>query len=307
MGAARRRAAALPRSAPAAQGARRARAARAPFLRGGIWQGFLAKYPEANFMHKKMVLGLGQARSAPRRSSAPASSGALDHARRELYRAQCNCCYWHGLFGGLYLNYLRDAVYRHLIEAEVARRARARRRREPRRATVRDLDADLQPEVVLQNARGRGRIVKPDLGGGVFELDYRPKRFNLLNVLGRRAEGYHGACSTRRARARSAGDGPVSIHDLIAVKSAGLEDLLIYDRHPRLALRRPLPRRRHHARRAWRAGSYDERRRLRRRAPTSIVDQTPARRARACSCAARPRRRARASPSKRRSRSRARG
>src|SRR3954453_21364287 len=82
------------------------------FFRGGIWQNFLAKYPEANFMHKKMVqvsdklaaaekkLGTDGERSGATRGASgeavpsrmPVSMGrALDHARRELYRAQCNC------------------------------------------------------------------------------------------------------------------------------------------------------------------------------------------------------------------------
>jgi len=41
-----------------------------------------------------------------------------DAARIALWRAQCNCPYWHGVFGGLYLNYLRYAVWHNLIEAE---------------------------------------------------------------------------------------------------------------------------------------------------------------------------------------------
>ncbi len=196
-----------------------------PFLRGGIWQAFLAKYPEANFMHKKMVL------VSDKLERARAAGHPLEEAHRELYRAQCNCCYWHGLFGGIYLNYLRDAVYHHLIEAELQADSALAVSDEPR-VEMRDMDADLQPEVLLTNSE-LAVYVKPDLGGGVFELDYRPKRFNLANVLGRRAEGYHGRLLEATRSGLKAGDGPVSIHDLTAVKSAGLEDLLVYDRHPR--------------------------------------------------------------------------
>jgi 4-alpha-glucanotransferase len=198
-----------------------------PFLRGGIWQAFLAKYPEANFMHKKMVLVSDKLAQAE--SKLPGT--ALAGAKKELYRAQCNCCYWHGLFGGLYLNYLRDAVYHHLIEAEVqADRVLGK----SDGAELRDVDADLQPEVILQNGEITAYI-KPDLGGGVFELDFRPKRFNLANVLGRRAEGYHQRLLEATQKAHLAGEGPVSIHELTALKSAGLEDLLTYDRHPRFS------------------------------------------------------------------------
>jgi alpha-amylase len=199
-----------------------------PFVRGGIWQGFLAKYPEANFMHKKMVVVSDKLARAEEKLG-PART-ALDGARRELYRAQCNCCYWHGLFGGLYLNYLRDTVYRHLIEAEL-QAARVLGEAE-RGVEVRDLDADLRPEVAAWTPELE-IYVKPDRGGSVFELDYRPKRFNLLNVLGRREEGYHGKLLAAVQNKSGAGDGPVSIHDLVAIKSAGLEDLLTYDRFPR--------------------------------------------------------------------------
>ncbi|HZS39707.1 MAG TPA: alpha-amylase/4-alpha-glucanotransferase domain-containing protein [Polyangia bacterium] len=199
-----------------------------PFVRGGIWQGFLAKYPEANFMHKKMVLVSDKLERAQLKLGAGAN--ALDHARRELYRAQCNCCYWHGLFGGLYLNYLRDTVYHHLIDAELAA---DRVLGEPERGVVvRDLDADLRPEIAAWTPELQV-YVKPDRGGSVFELDYRPKRFNLLNVLGRREEGYHGKLLAATQHKSGSDDGPVSIHDLVAVKSAGLEDLLVYDRFPR--------------------------------------------------------------------------
>ena len=37
----------------------------------------------------------------------------LAEARTELYRGQCNCGYWHGAFGGIYLPHLRNAVYNH--------------------------------------------------------------------------------------------------------------------------------------------------------------------------------------------------
>jgi alpha-amylase len=202
------------------------------FFRGGIWQNFLAKYPESNYLHKKMVWVSDKLARAEEKLGTQ-SGHALDHARRELYRAQCNCGYWHGLFGGLYLNYLRDAVYRHLIEAETLAERVLGTGDKPT-VIEHDLDADLQRELILQNA-DVAAYVKPDLGGGVFELDYRPKRFNLLNVLGRRAEGYHGRLlEAARKSAGGGGGGPVSIHDLTAVKSAGLEELLRYDRHARL-------------------------------------------------------------------------
>ena len=54
-------------------------------------------------------------------------------------------------------------------------------------------------------------------------------------MLGRRAEGYHGRLLEAARKSAHADGTPVSIHDINAVKSAGLEELLKYDRHPRLA------------------------------------------------------------------------
>jgi hypothetical protein len=205
-----------------------------PFIRGGVWQSFMARYPEANFMHKKMVWVSRKVAEA----EAVAPSAEIARARREVYRGQCNCAYWHGLFGGLYLNYLRHAVYSHLIGAERAADAALGRLGEATRVEVADVDADLQLEVVLSNRR-LWVALKPDAGGAFFELDVRDKGWNLANVLGRHAEGYHAKLVEALERLRQGhgdhgGGGPKSIHDLAEVKDATLGELLHYDRHPRL-------------------------------------------------------------------------
>lgn len=80
-----------------------------PFVRGGIWRNFLSRYPEANWMHKRM-----QGLSA-RLGEIPDPPPALVD---DLYRAQANDAYWHGLFGGLYLPHLRRAVWNNIVELE---------------------------------------------------------------------------------------------------------------------------------------------------------------------------------------------
>jgi alpha-amylase len=207
-----------------------------PFVRGGIWQNFMARYPEANFMHKKMVF------VSRKLAEAEASSGktpALADARLRLYRGQCNCAYWHGLFGGLYLNYLRHAVYHNLIGAELAADAATFRLGDDTQVDLVDLDADRRAEAILAN-RWLWLAIKPDAGGGMFELDVRQKGFNLANVLGRHPEGYHDKLRAALAHAAAphatdaAADGPKSIHDLAVVKDQTLGELLHYDRHDRL-------------------------------------------------------------------------
>ncbi|HMO34553.1 MAG TPA: DUF1925 domain-containing protein, partial [Gemmatales bacterium] len=52
--------------------------------------------------------------------AAAAGNPSIENAILELYRGQCNCPYWHGAFGGLYLPHLRQAIYKHLISADNA-------------------------------------------------------------------------------------------------------------------------------------------------------------------------------------------
>jgi len=82
------------------------------FLRGGQWDNFLTKYEESNLLHKKMLTVSRKVKKLSREDQE--ASGAL----KELYQGQCNCAQWHGMFGGLYLNYLRHALYEHLLKAE---------------------------------------------------------------------------------------------------------------------------------------------------------------------------------------------
>ncbi len=50
--------------------------------------------------------------------AAGADPNELAIARDHLYRGQCNCPYWHGAFGGIYLPHLRNAIFHHLITAD---------------------------------------------------------------------------------------------------------------------------------------------------------------------------------------------
>ncbi len=197
------------------------------FVRGGQWENFLVKYSESNQMHKRM-LGVSEqvARLAPQQPEAAA-------ARRALYRAQCNCAYWHGLFGGLYLNYLRHAVFSNLIEAEtLARQGLGAGGME---RGFYDFDLDGQREVVVSHPSLWVEIA-PHRGGAVVELDYRPACFNLTNVLKRREESYHRELREQAPAAAQESGGPHSIHDRPRSTPPGLEADLIYDRFDRFCI-----------------------------------------------------------------------
>jgi alpha-amylase len=196
-------------------------------LRGGLWENFLVKYPESNQMQKRMLL-------VSERLAALEDGGRLDvasreRARRALYRAQCNCAYWHGLFGGLYLNWLRHAVFQNLLEAEAILDAAVPP--VPPAVACRDYDCDGYEEVVIRTPH-LAVFVKPAAGGAIAELDYLPARFNLLNTLARREEAYHHAPPAPHPDAQGA---VVTIHERARAMPADLAGALAYDRSPRYA------------------------------------------------------------------------
>ncbi len=78
------------------------------FLRGGQFRDFDLKYPESHQLHWRAL-----------QVSAEVSKNQAEEASRDLYRAECNDAYWHGVFGGLYLPHLRRAVSSQLISAEL--------------------------------------------------------------------------------------------------------------------------------------------------------------------------------------------
>lgn len=206
------------------------------FRAGGLWRNFKARYPESDEMYSRM-LGIS-ARLDAAASRPGTDPDYLEVARSELYKGQCNCPYWHGSFGGLYLPHLRNAIYRSLISAHNAL-DEAEGKTGPRvMAEVGDFNLDARQEVRLEND-ALIAFVRPALGGHLYELDVRQNAINVLATLQRRPEAYHRSILevTRRDQSGDThGDRPASIHDRVVLKQEGLEHLLVYDRHPRKAL-----------------------------------------------------------------------
>ena len=186
------------------------------FVRGGAWRYFLAKYPEANAMHKR-GLRIGE---------------KLEHAdnteaREALWAAQCNCPYWHGVFGGLYLRHIRRATNSNLVRAE-----RLADEGQPAgvRITRADVDFDGHEEILAQTP-AISMLVHPKAGGMISELDLRRRDAALLDVLARRREAYHEGLGTAES---SAGSGDATnIHGDVRVKEEGLARALVFDRYRR--------------------------------------------------------------------------
>lgn len=157
-----------------------------PHLRSGTYFQFLAKYPESNHIHKRMLdVSARVARRHPPRSVR--ADDVLPAAVYHLYRAQANCAYWHGLFGGTYLPLLRQSLFRSLLRAERALEAEGVATPPLR---VFDLDADGIEEALLSTDRLLA-CVAPGDGGSVVELSDRAAAVNLVDTLARRPEAYH--------------------------------------------------------------------------------------------------------------------
>jgi hypothetical protein len=199
-----------------------------PFVRGGFWRNFMVKYPESNNMHKKMlqVSERAQRLISKKKKVKPQT---LD----KIWAAQCNCPYWHGVFGGTYLPNLRHPIYTNLIEAE-ADLDKLDNAAKVVRASVADFDKDGQDEVFLESTE-LGLFVKPSKGGTLYELDYKKAGKNLLDIMTRREEGYH--AKLRNMKNHQPKEGEVSsIHDLVIAKEEGLENYLTYDGYRRGSL-----------------------------------------------------------------------
>jgi alpha-amylase len=168
-----------------------------PFLRGGVWTNFLARYPEANRLHKRMLMVSARLREAFVAQRAQALYGedgtaadTLATAQRALYAGQCSCAYWHGWFGGLYQPHLRHAVLSQLLLAEKLLDQVLLGAPQEARAERLDVDGDLVDEAILGN-RAIHAVARPAEGGALCMLDDRARCYPLLNVVARRREGYH--------------------------------------------------------------------------------------------------------------------
>ena len=206
-----------------------------PFVRGGFWRNFLTKYPESNHMNKKMLYVSGKV-DAIRASSKDKDS--LEQAEKELFRGQCNCAYWHGVFGGLYLYHLRNAIYEHLIRSEGIIDRMQYGDKDFLNVETTDMDADGSDGVVMEN-RYVSLYIMPSSGGTLRELDSKQACQNLINSLTRRKEAYHRQILKKigeQERGSKNKEGVKTIHDGIQVADASLKDCLNYDWYPRHAL-----------------------------------------------------------------------
>ncbi len=202
------------------------------FLRGGVWDNFLVKYEESNRMHKKMIYMSNRIKRAEKKSKSKKAVEKIKTMRRELYRGQCNCPYWHGLFGGLYLSNLRHAVHSHLIEAGKAADKILHKDKYWTEINIGDFSKSRNREAVVETPE-LFVLLDPSRGATLAEIDFKPAAFNLSNVLARRPEEYHQKIIDALS-GKKADEGEIlSIHDRVRFKDENLDKKLVFDRYPR--------------------------------------------------------------------------
>ena len=237
----------------------------ARFLRGGFWRNYMARYREINDLHKQML-------RVSEKVDAMVPGAARERALDHLYQGQSNDCYWHGLFGGIYIVHMRIATLAQLIAAEdladaaaeagVGSGAGGKGRPAagsgaggpggpggagPYGARLADTDLDAIDEALV-TAPGQTVVVDLAEGAAISSWDLRASRVALASVLRRRPEAYHERLMAHEQvaaddalgegfagghAAAAATDAPASIHDIVTTKEPGLASFLHYDRHER--------------------------------------------------------------------------
>ncbi len=176
------------------------------FLSGGFWRNFLAIYPESKELHGRILSSEALVRES-------GDVKALHH----FWRSQCNCAFWHGVFGGIYLPHLREALWKELHMAE--RIALKAIRGYPLIRTE-DINADGFDETVIVSET-QSLLVHPDRGLTVSELTFLQKDGEPVpfgHVLSRQREAYHEAVPG----AEFSDDSIRTIHDDMPSKEDGL-------------------------------------------------------------------------------------
>jgi len=198
----------------------------------GSWMNFLKKYPETNQMVRKMHYVSEKVNEAESAEQGAENKKRLKEAQRELYKGQCNCAYWHGVFGGLYLYHLRKAIYEHLINAEKITDEVLHKDKKGWAETKEvDFYEDGKKAFILEN-RDISLCIDPGLGGIIRELDARRVSTNLVNSIARHEEEYHKKILAKMGQP-SDPDSVRTIHEDSKTVDPGLKGRFVYDKHIR--------------------------------------------------------------------------
>lgn len=166
------------------------------------WRNFLTKYTEAGRLQRMVEDFASESRPST-----------------HLLRAQCNCAYWHGVFGGVYLPHLRSALYEEL--------ARWRHEAPPKSIEVKSGSAGhylSTPDLDLGVDR---------MGGALTLILQHDPPFNWACTLTRRPEAYHNELKLGKSSSRR---GLRSVHSPKGSRRNTWSKWLVYDPYERASL-----------------------------------------------------------------------
>lgn len=176
----------------------------------GNFRNFLSKYNESNKMHKRMLFFKNHL-------------GAFNNeSYNYLLKSQCNDAYWHGIFGGLYLPHLREAIYREILNGEVYLDKK-------NIFIVVDFDKDGIDEIIY-----KGEIFNIFLhqnGARALEIDSTKDRINLSNVITRYKESYHDKLLKEINKVENNNNEIETIHNRFIIKDKDSLSFLKFDRY----------------------------------------------------------------------------
>ena len=193
------------------------------FFQGGTFKNFYTKYSEADWMRSRM-------RSVSREVQGVKKRTVQERAEHELWQGQCNCPYWHGVFGGLYLHHLRRSTYEHLIRAEQMVRPQGKLKAPT--LSEEDLNQDGVEEILIRTPVFSFFFL-PHRGGSLAELDFLPVTTNVLDTLTRRKESYHNELVRSGEASRGSGK---SIHEMEKTVSPEVLERVAFDPYERYSL-----------------------------------------------------------------------
>lgn len=145
------------------------------FIRGGIFENFFTKYYTSNMIHKRVY-----------ELSSKLNKNYTPKAADFLYKAECNCGWWHGVFGGVYLPHIRHAIYENLLECQ----KRIFCSTNGIDLRIDDIDFDDKKEIEVETENSYF-IISPSYGGSLVEFSSKRRCVNYSSVMSRFPEAYH--------------------------------------------------------------------------------------------------------------------
>lgn len=195
---------------------------------GGDFNNFFKKYPESDFMKNRM-LHLSEEIKRLEKDYAH-DKKTHDEAKKEMYKSQSNCGYWHGVFGGIYSRHLRQGIFSHIIKAE---------------SMLEKGDAvhiEKNSSFIRARNKSLNLIVNPEAAGSIFEIDYKPLFYNLVNTISRKYEPYHQMLIKKRKsslgllKKKIDKENGVDLYEVLGIRERNLRKFLHYDTYQKRSL-----------------------------------------------------------------------